>query len=192
MVRPQHGDNSTAESLCLSCGLCCNGAIFADVQLHDTDNPARLRLLGLHLSPPAQNKRATRPGAKTSQAASGFPRLLQPCHALDGCRCRIYSERPRHCRHFECLLLQSLRLGRISNQRALEVVRTTRQKANEVLRLLRQLNDTDEHLALATRFRRTSQRLEAAGCGSEAASLYGQLTQAMHELSLRLRDSFYP
>src|SRR5438132_2396309 len=36
-----------AEDLCLECGLCCNGVIFADVRLQPGDDPKRLKALGL-------------------------------------------------------------------------------------------------------------------------------------------------
>lgn len=187
----QKANDSTVEDLCLSCGLCCNGVIFADVQLQTADNPARLKSLGMRLTPLAHNGNAAQPGAQALPAAAKLPKLLQPCCALEGSRCRIYSERPGHCRQFECLLLQRLRCGRISKISALEMVHSARQRADAVVGLLRQLQDHDEHLALTTRFRRTERRLEAARCNSETARLYGQLTVAMHELNLLLSESFY-
>lgn len=188
-MRPQNSNNSAGEDLCLSCGLCCNGVIFADVKLQAADSPARLKLLGMRLTPPAHNLSSAQPGPELF--AADLPRFLQPCCALEGCRCRIYSERPQHCRQFECLLLQSVRSGRISKPLALKTVDTARQRTDAVLRLLRQLQDRDEHLPLRTRCRRTARRLEATLCSPEAASLYGQLTLAMHELNLLLSESFY-
>src|SRR5215472_953064 len=93
--------NSMEQQLCLSCGLCCNGVIFADVRLKPSDDPARLRALGLPLS-------GQTPGSK--KAVLNFN---QPCAALEGCSCRIYADRPNHCRHFECLLLKSAKAGRV-------------------------------------------------------------------------------
>jgi hypothetical protein len=119
-------------------------------------------------------------------------RLSQPCAAYDGCRCRIYSERPQHCRNFDCALLAQLRAGNVQRRTALSKIRLARRLVQQVINSLRQFGDTDEHLALATRFRRTSQRLEAVGLEKALASRYGELTLAFHDLSLVLSTSFYP
>ena len=69
------GSEASAQSLCLACGLCCNGVLFKDVELREGDDAAKLKSLGLPLE---QLKRKRR-----------FP---QPCAALcaDN-RCRIYA-----------------------------------------------------------------------------------------------------
>ena len=73
------------------CGLCCNGVIFADVQLEPEDDAQLLQSLGLKF---ALNRK--------SQIVKR--KFLQPCTAFAGCQCNIYSDRPRHyCRQFECL-----------------------------------------------------------------------------------------
>src|SRR5437868_1476023 len=94
-------DNSSA--LCLECGLCCNGVIFADVRLQRGDDPGRLRALGLPIATPHAPSSAS-PLRKTGGVPA--PRFAQPCAALDGCRCRIYADRPAYCRQFDCLLLK--------------------------------------------------------------------------------------
>jgi Fe-S-cluster containining protein len=164
--------------LCPNCGLCCNGVIFANVGLQPGDNAARLRSLGLPVSTPHS---ALRP-----------PHLAQPCAAFDGCRCRVYADRPQYCRAFECVLLKSVTAGHTKTAAALRIIRTARERANKVLRLLRALGDTDEHLPLSARFRRTSKRLKDSNLTEDTADLYGQLTLAMHDLNLLLSDAFYP
>lgn len=163
--------------LCLECGLCCNGVIFADVRLQPGDDPARLQSLGLPIS--------------TSHLAPRTSHFPQPCSALKGCRCRIYSDRPKYCREFDCLLLKSVNTGRVGTADALHTIRTARERAEKVRRLLRQLGDTDEHVPLATRVRRTARRLDEVGLDQETADTYGQLTLAFHDLSLLLSDAFY-
>src|ERR1041384_8180337 len=101
---------SQSNDLCLECGLCCNGVIFADVQLEPADDAARLQSLGLSLSRPrAGQGSATKAGNPQSaictsarEARNQFeepilrraweanPKFKQPCSAFDGCRCRIY------------------------------------------------------------------------------------------------------
>src|SRR5690242_17601591 len=90
------------EDICLTCGLCCNGAIFADVVLQTGDDLGRLESAGLtFLAAPGQRV----------PTGSRNRRFSQPCAAFDGCQCRIYSERPRHCQKFECLLLKGVKAG---------------------------------------------------------------------------------
>jgi hypothetical protein len=177
------------EHLSLTCGLCCNGAIFADVSLRKADDPGRLRSIGLLL----KGIRRGRTGAKGPRA--GAPPALgftQPCSAFDGCRCQIYPDRPAHCRKFDCLLLKRLQEDAITASAARATVRAAKSQVDQVLALLRELGDTDESLSLAKRFRRTSTRAEVNGLQGVHAVAYSQLTLAMHDLNLLLSESFYP
>ena len=169
--------NPAPQGLCLQCGLCCNGVIFADVKLHADDDPRLLQSLGLEIQRPNSGARK--------------PRFKQPCTALEGCRCRIYSERPHQCRHFECLLLKSVMAGRASFAEALGIIRSARERVDLVERLLADLGESDKQTALAARFRRTAKRLEKAGFDETTAEQYGRLTLAVHELNLLLSQSFY-
>jgi Fe-S-cluster containining protein len=167
--------------------LCCNGVIFADVELQSGDNAARLEAAGLPLS-----------GLKGLASGGSKPRssrklkFPQPCAAFDGCRCRIYSERPVYCRGFECLLLGNVLEGRTQMSTALKTVQAARDRADIVRRLLRELGDTEESLALNTRFRRTAKKMEDSVLDSTTAEKYGELTLAVHDLNLILSESFYP
>jgi uncharacterized protein len=171
-------NEAASERLCPACGLCCNGVIFANLVLQPGDRAARLRSLGL----PVRN----------SQSALRPPHLAQPCAAFDGCRCRVYADRPKYCRQFECALLKSVKAGQTEPAAALRIIRTARARADKVLRLIRTLGDADEQLPLSTRFRRTSKRLKEHELDKETADTYGQLTLAFHDLNLLLGDSFYP
>ncbi len=163
------------DQLCLSCGICCNGVLFKDVELQPDDDPDYLRSLQIPL---------IKRGAKQC--------FKQPCSALDGFHCRIYENRPQHCRNFECALYKSVCAGRIEMEAALRLIRTTLKRAERVRRLLRQLGNAEEHLALSVRFRRTSKRLEAQELDDETAEVFGQLTLAVHDLNVLLHDGFYP
>jgi uncharacterized protein len=170
---------STSNRLCLECGLCCNGVIFADVQLEPADDPARLQSSGLPLA-------AHQRGNVTTLK---FP---QPCAALDGCRCRIYTGRPGYCRKFECWVLKRVTAGRLDADEALRLIRSARRRAAQVKRLLRELGDTDEQLALRKRFRRMQKRLESAALNNASAHRFSRLTLAVHDLNVLLADEFYP
>src|SRR5262249_21335737 len=97
-----------AEAICLECGLCCNGVIFARVPLQAGDDAHRLKSLGLNLS-------------------NRVPHFPQPCGAFDGCCCRLYSERPHYCREFECLLLKRVKERPSEKSAALQTIRRTRE-----------------------------------------------------------------
>jgi hypothetical protein len=165
--------------LCLECGLCCNGVIFANGQLQPQDDVPRLKSLGLRLLP-------------VRQSQIGSRKFRQPCAAFDGCRCGIYSDRPKYCREFECLLLQSVQSGQTEAVTALRVIRTARRRAEKVKRLLRELGDAEEQIALTVRFRRMQKRFEHGVMDEASSDLYGQLTLAMHDLNVLLSDAFYP
>ena len=73
-----------AQSLCLSCGLCCDGSLFWGVSLEEGE-----------VSPS--------PGDEAGV-------LRQPCACFDGA-CMIYSARPAECRAFTCHVLDALTEG---------------------------------------------------------------------------------
>jgi Fe-S-cluster containining protein len=172
-------NSSDSNSLCLQCGLCCNGVIFADVQLQADDDAARLKSLGLRF-------------ASSQKSNIKIQKFLQPCNAFDGCRCGIYSDRPRYCRDFECLLLKQVTQGRVSRSAAERLVRGARERVDRVKTLLHELGDVDESVALARRFRRVKARFEKEIPDKAVAARFGQLTLAMHELNMLLAEAFYP
>ena len=163
------------DQLCLNCGLCCNGVLFKDVELQPGDDSAQLAALGLPLK------------ARKSKTA-----FAQPCHALDGCACRIYSDRPTRCRQFDCALLLAARQGEIEIPEALRVIRDAWRRAAKVTGLLRQLGDANEELALSLRFQRAKKRFEQNPGDETATEVFGELTLAVHDLNLLLQRSFYP
>jgi uncharacterized protein len=164
--------------LCLSCGLCCNGVIFADVKLQPVDDASRLRSQGLPVT--------------RSRSSQSQPRFVQPCAALDGCRCRVYGDRPQHCRQFECVLFKSVAAGRTEPAAALRIVRTAHKRAAKVRTLLRELGDNDEQVSLGLRFRRMARGMQESGLDEHSAAIYGELTLAVHDLNLLISQAFYP
>lgn len=87
-------------SLCLTCGLCCDGTMF----------PAG----------PVTPEEAARFEGVLDFSADGT-KLLLGCRALDGCRCTIYGgERPGICSQFKCLMLSSLEAGKLTEAEAKE------------------------------------------------------------------------
>lgn len=179
---------------CFECGLCCNGVIFADVRLQPGDDAAHLEAQGLPMartrSKPTRAPRATRDSNLPRDARR--PKFVQPCAAFDGCRCRIYLDRPQYCRHFECSLLQKLKDGRVDAVSGSRVVRSARRCADEVKRLLRELGDASENVALSVRVRRMRKRMETGKFDDDTAELFSRLTLAVHDLNVLLSEAFYP
>jgi hypothetical protein len=174
----KNSDDAIIGGLCPACGLCCNGVIFANVGLRPGDDAVRLRALGLPVCTPPSKLRP--------------PHLNQPCAAFDGCRCRVYANRPQYCREFECVLLKSVQAGHTEPAAALRIIRTARERADKVRQLLLSLGNTDEELPLSARFRHTGKRLQERELDEETADTYAQLTLAVHDLNLLLGDAFYP
>jgi Fe-S-cluster containining protein len=177
---------SVPDELCLSCGLCCDGTLFRDVELQPSDDAAKLHVLGLRM---IRSRRGE---------AAAHPKFPQPCSALcPDLKCRVYADRPARCRQFECALFKSVAAAPSELPAALKVIRQTRAQADEVRRLLRKLGDTGEHLALAKRFKRVKRKMEAgelpAGLDAETAyDRFAELSLAVHSLDMRLRTKFYP
>lgn len=103
--------DSIAQSLCTECGLCCDGAIFDDVELRDCREATSMECLGLEI-----------------EEEDGRSLLIQPCRALIGTKCTVYAHRPRCCRSFECKLLKEYQSNETSLIDALDVVRDLREK----------------------------------------------------------------
>ena len=169
-----------AETLCLECGLCCDGTIFADLKLQPKDKARRLNRLGHETKLPVRSALVLR------------RKIRQPCAAFDGCRCLIYADRPEYCRHFECAVLKPVKAGAMTRRAAWSRIRAARKQAAQVIALLRELGDTDETLALPVRARRCRERLDRIGLEGAPAAAYAQFTLAFHKLTCLLGDSFYP
>lgn len=92
-------------TLCLHCGMCCDGTLFTHVPLQPSEAEV-LRERGLTL--------ATR--------EDGGAVLPQRCAALDGRCCTAYAERPEACRRYRCQLLNALADGEVSLEEAKGVV----------------------------------------------------------------------
>jgi Fe-S-cluster containining protein len=174
--------------LCLECGFCCNGVIFADVKLQRSDNAEELRSLGVKLTA-SPLRMGGGPGAARSDRHT--LRFGQPCAALEGCRCTIYAKRPAYCRDFECILLKNVNDNRLSSSAALRIIQDARKRAERVKSLLEALGDSDLDQPLAARFQRIASSIHKQNLSEERAELYGQLTLAVHDLNCLLAEAFY-
>lgn len=124
------------DMLCTRCGLCCDGSLFADVELANTDEAAALEVMGLEIEDPDEDN-------------GGL--LLQPCRALKGKRCRIYPHRPDCCRTFECRLLQEVKRGTVVVEQARAKIAEALQRIERVNQLIVQLGQDNGRLPLKER-----------------------------------------
>lgn len=169
---------TSAEQLCLACGLCCDGTLFDNVRLGPGDDAKKLKTLGLPVS--------------VSLAKTPVTFFRQPCAALCADRtCRLYADRPVQCRTFECGVFKDAQAGRIESASALRLVKQARRRADKIRRLLRKLGDTEETLPLSERFRRTKRRMESGLADENAAHTFAELGLAVHALNLLAHDKFY-
>ncbi len=169
---------NSGEQLCLACGLCCDGTLFDNVRLGPGDDAKKLKELGLPVS--------------VSRSRTPVTHFRQPCAALCANRtCRLYADRPVQCRTFECGVFKGAQAGRIKHPAALRLVKQARRRADKVRRLLRELGDTEEHLPLSERFRRTKRRLESGIADEAAGNMFAELSLAVHQLNLLAHEKFY-
>ena len=122
-------------TLCTRCGLCCDGTLFADVELVGEPEARRLEIMGLDVD----------------ESDAGASLLSQPCAALKGRRCVIYAHRPQCCRRFECHLLQEVQGGAVTLERGAELVAEAHERIRRVRELLAELGGGDRRLPLKER-----------------------------------------
>ena len=161
------------EQLCPKCGLCCNGVLFADVELRKGDDAQRLVELGLSLI------------KKGRQQA-----FAQPCACFDGTLCRIYTGRPKRCRKFECGLLKRVQAGELDADAALKTIARAKHQVEKVCKLLRRTGSGDERLALSHRYVRAMSEPVDLSAGKASADLPGKLMTTYRDLMLMLQDDF--
>jgi Fe-S-cluster containining protein len=126
---------SLTDMLCTQCGLCCDGSLFADVELASADEASALEVMGLEIEEEDDDR--------------GL--LLQPCRALKGTRCSIYPHRPDCCRTFECRLLQDAKRGTVNSAEAKQKIVTALQQIKHVKLLIGQLGPDQPQLPLKER-----------------------------------------
>ena len=166
---------SITDTLCTTCGLCCDGSLFADVELSGSDEASALEVLGLEIEDADEDHRGL---------------LLQPCRALKGTRCSVYPHRPDCCRTFECRLLQEVRRGVVAADRAREKTADARRWIARILRLVEALGRSDESLPLKERCAEVLAPSEHGDRDPGVHRMRAELEAEMTSLENLLRDTF--
>jgi hypothetical protein len=166
---------SLTDTLCTRCGLCCDGSLFADVELASLQEGSALEVMALEIEDADEND-------------GGL--LLQPCGALKGKRCRIYPYRPDCCRTFECRLLQGVKRGSVAVERAKERIAEALKQIERLKELTVQLGTSNEHLPLKERCTEALALAEAATDHRETNQKRAELEAMMTPLERFLQENF--
>ena len=161
------------DTLCTRCGLCCDGSLFADVELSTRDEAAAMEVMGLEI--------------EEEDVDGGL--LLQPCAALRGKRCAIYAHRPECCRTFECRLLQDARRGAVSVARAGDHIVEMLKQTGHVRKLAAALGQRDARLPLKELYAE-AMSLAGEGRGPETTRRRAELEAAMAGVETLIRKTF--
>ena len=160
------------DTLCTSCGLCCDGTLFADVELVGQAEIARLEIMGMEV--------------ENDNRDTGL--LSQPCAALRGTRCGIYAHRPKCCRVFQCHLLQNAQRGAVTVERAMEQIADAREQIRQVRAKLTRLGNRDESLPIKERCAETL--AAEGGTAAESIQARADLEAAMATLEDTVWNTF--
>lgn len=108
---------SNEASICIGCGLCCDGTLFTHLGVHDeSDLGMPLRALGVEVIVEADP-----------------PAFALPCPAVLEGTCTIYHlQRPRACAAFECDVVTDLAAGVIERAEAHRIITATGALRDEV------------------------------------------------------------
>jgi Fe-S-cluster containining protein len=161
------------EQLCQKCGLCCNSTLFADVELRAGDAAAKLRQAGLTLF----------------QKRPGKLAFAQPCACFDGVNCKIYAERPRRCRTFECGLLKRLERGETTTPAALKKIAAAKARATRVRELLQSNGQSDASRAMTHRYQ-AAMSAPVDLSQTDGSERRGELMLAVNDLMQILQRDF--
>jgi uncharacterized protein len=160
---------ASEENLCTSCGLCCDGSLFAEVELGSRRESFSVESMGLDVDESDEDNRT--------------PILNQPCAALKTRRCTVYKFRPGCCRTFECRLLQQAKAGAISFDNAKTQVADVLREIRKIKTLLGSFPSASGDRSLPLK-ERCQQALAHSG------SATADLEVAMSALDRVLRKTF--
>ena len=159
------------ETLCTRCGLCCDGTLFAEVELSGRGEATQLEAMGLDLD--------------SDGAAESLP---LPCAALRGTRCSVYVHRPHVCRTFECRLLKDVRAGQVTVDEALVSISDAHERLAHLRALLAGMGQRASRLPLRERIAEALARAPSPDPAKQARR--DELGMAMEAVEESIRATF--
>jgi hypothetical protein len=166
------------EILCLGCGFCCDGTLFASVTLESQEGQ--------------QAVACKASGLKVGMGSA--PLMPQPCCHHQSGHCQVYAQRPTRCHTFRCKLLSELIAQDISLGDAQTKVAETRELRDDVKHGLNRVLPSTRGLPLVGAlkgFRKQAKSLQ----GASLARFLGEkrhLVALKKRLEERLNQDFYP
>ena len=104
--------------------------------------------------------------------------------------CKIYEDRPKRCRSFDCRALERVQQGKITVTAARNAIADAKRRSEEVLRLVRALGNADETQPLNRRYAAImAQPIDLAGDETQL-ELRGELMLAVGRLVEVLEREF--
>jgi len=131
---PPPGAGAPALSLCMGCGLCCNGVLYSHALLE-----------------PHEVQPAIRAGLNVLQDQGGR-RFTQPCACFDDGPCAIYADRPAACASYQCALLKRHLAGEVSLDQCVAKVRRVKELVASITARLPDAGPTDAFWPRLTRY----------------------------------------
>lgn len=120
-------------SLCISCGFCCDGTLFSHVPIRNADDLPTLEAAAFEIFLCGEQRR-----------------FNQPCVAHSSLGCEIYIGRPINCRKFRCKLLTEFFERRISLHSAQEKINQAISLRKNLLDALQRIDPSLPGVALTT------------------------------------------
>ena len=105
---------TAGQNLCLSCGLCCDGTLFARTRVGATEPVEAFRTAGVRITP--------------DRGGDGRYEMPQPCRWFENGRCRMYGCRPAACSSYRCRLLRRVEAGKMALHEAQGIVQSARER----------------------------------------------------------------
>ena len=133
-----------SDSICLSCGLCCDGTMFKRITLALSDRGDVLASAGVKLISKGDRRE-----------------MPLRCAALDGTCCTIYEDRPVRCGLFTCALYRRHAAGEISTDEALATIAKTQELQRKVHAGLATMLEDEGLQAPGTSFGDMVERMQA-------------------------------
>ncbi|MCB9139776.1 MAG: YkgJ family cysteine cluster protein [Caldilineaceae bacterium] len=160
-----------AATLCISCGLCCDGTLFSHTPL-DTDNQRD----------------------HVQEGTDNGDKISQPC-AYHGAEtgCQIYTSRPNVCRQFKCRLLRKVLESETTLDDAMSIVKMTKKQRAKVIEVIDAKAAFPEPTSLTIRFMQvysSDNSTSSASHEKENAQLYLTYMSLVHLIKKYFRPNF--
>lgn len=158
------------QSLCQSCGLCCDGTLFYHTPIKPTEQ-----------------------SGCCPSTTEEEPSIPQPCpHYEEKGRCSIYSTRPHTCNDFECDLLAALKANKTTYSESLSIIHQLKVIREKLITTLDTSSAETETLPLFIRLKQFHSGKEKLDSGfvRKNAEFYMNLVAFSHLVKRHILEDF--